>query len=329
MRVPGGAAGGLRVVRPGGNLWKASGCAVSPNPHYVRSSTERGNYSVSELWKLDACGQAELVRKRKVTAAELVQAAIARIEQLNPRVNAVVTPLFDRAHAQVSRGIPAGPFGGVPLLLKDFLCETAGDPYYEGSRFLRDLAWHSPADSDLASRFRQAGFVVLGRTNVPEFAASATTEPAAFGPTRNPWNPERSAGGSSGGSAAAVACAFEELNGNIAKAAELVPADRFAWRPVGTVRSVGQVVGHVTDAYLYYCGRAAGRPMQWSDAIAEGPIDKSALLAKLNDAAAQCGAAFEKGNVGLLVVNYGHANLHYGNLVTYLRLLGFVPPTSG
>jgi uncharacterized damage-inducible protein DinB len=123
--------------------------------------------------------------------------------------------------------------------------------------------------------------------------------------------------------------AFEELNGNIAKAAELVPADRFAWRPVGTVRSVGQVVGHVTDAYLYYCGRAAGRPMQWSDAIAEGPIDKSVLLAKLNDAAAQCSAAFEKGSVGLLVVNYGHANLHYGNLVTYLRLLGFVPPTSG
>ena len=101
--------------------------------------------------------------------------------------------------------IPEGPFAGVPLLLKDFLCETAGDPYYEGSRFLRDCGWHSPVDSVLASRFRQAGFIILGRTNVPEFAASATTEPAAFGPTRNPWNPQRSAGGSSGGSAAAVA----------------------------------------------------------------------------------------------------------------------------
>ena len=160
---------------------------------------------MSALWKLDACGQAELVRKREVTPVELVQAAIARIEQLNPRVNAVVTPLFDRAHVRVSRGIPAGPFGGVPLLLKDFLCETAGDPYYEGSRFLRDLGWRSPADSELASRFRQAGFAILGKTNLPEFAASATTEPAAFGPTCNPWNPERSAGGSSGGSAAAVA----------------------------------------------------------------------------------------------------------------------------
>ncbi|HSJ65395.1 MAG TPA: amidase [Gemmatimonadaceae bacterium] len=161
---------------------------------------------MSVLWKLDACAQAELVRKREVTPTELVQSAIARIEQLDPLLNAVITPLFDRALEYANRGIPAGPFGGVPLLLKDFLCETAGDPYFEGSRFLRDLGWRSPADSRLASRFRQAGFVILGKTNLPEFAASATTEPAAFGPTRNPWNPERSAGGSSGGSAAAVAC---------------------------------------------------------------------------------------------------------------------------
>lgn len=160
---------------------------------------------MSAPWRLDACGQAELVRKREVAPTELVQAAIARIEELNPRVNAVITPLFEQALAQARRSLPPGPFSGVPLLLKDFLCETAGDPYYEGSRFLRDLGWRSPADSYLAGRFRQAGFVILGKTNLPEFAASATTEPAAFGPTRNPWNPERSAGGSSGGSAAAVA----------------------------------------------------------------------------------------------------------------------------
>jgi amidase len=160
---------------------------------------------VSDLWRLDACGQAELVRNREVTPKELVEAAIARIEQLNPRINAVATPLFDRALAQATDRRPSGVFGGVPLLLKDFLCETAGDPYYEGSRFLRALGWRSPADSYLASRFRQAGFLILGKTNLPEFAASATTEPVAFGPTRNPWNSERSAGGSSGGSAAAVA----------------------------------------------------------------------------------------------------------------------------
>lgn len=123
--------------------------------------------------------------------------------------------------------------------------------------------------------------------------------------------------------------AFEELNGHIVKTAALVPADRFAWRPAGTVRTVGQIVGHVADAYLYYCGRAADRPVQWSDAIAEGGSDKPALIAKLNEGAVQCSAAFVGGNLGPLVVNYGHANLHYGNLVIYLRLLGLIPPTSG
>ena len=160
---------------------------------------------MTELWKLDACAQAELVRRREVSSVELVRAAIARIEALNPRLNAVITPLFDRAMVDAGGKLPDGPFTGVPLLLKDFLCETAGDPYYEGSRYLRRIRWRSPADSLLAARFRDAGFVMVGRTNVPEFAASATTEPAAFGPTRNPWNPEHSAGGSSGGSAAAVA----------------------------------------------------------------------------------------------------------------------------
>jgi amidase len=166
---------------------------------------------LSVFWRFDACELAELIRKRDVTPTELVEAAIARIEQLNPRVNAVVTPLFEGALAQASRAVPAGPFGGVPMLLKDFLCETAGDPYYEGSRYLRDLGWRSPVDSQLTTRFRQAGFIILGKTNVPEFAASATTEPAAFGPTRNPWNPDRSAGGSSGGSAAAVASGMVPL----------------------------------------------------------------------------------------------------------------------
>jgi amidase len=160
---------------------------------------------VSALWKLDACGQAELIRTGEISPVELIRAAIGRIEELNASINAVVTPLFDRALAQARGALPDGPFRGVPLLLKDFLCETAGDPYYEGSRFLRDLGWRSPADSYLATRFRQAGFVILGKTNLPEFAASATTEPVVFGPTRNPWHLDRSAGGSSGGSAAAVA----------------------------------------------------------------------------------------------------------------------------
>lgn len=210
---------------------------------------------MSVPWRLDACAQAELVRTGQVAPTDLVEAAIARIEQLNPRVNAVVTPLFDRARAQAARGIPAGPFGGVPLLVKDFLCETAGDPYYEGSRFLRDVGWRSPADAPLASRFRRAGFVILGRTNLPEFAASATTEPAAFGPARNPWNPERSAGGSSGGSAAAVAAGMVPVahandgTGSIripAAACGLVGLKPSRGRtPAGETGLLGNIVEHV------------------------------------------------------------------------------------
>ena len=224
-------------------------------PEPVGGFRGRGNLSVSPVWKLDACGQADLVRTRKVTPTELVRDAITRIEHLNPRVNAVVTPLFDRALARASRGIPSGVFGGVPLLLKDFLCQTAGDPYYEGSRFLRDLRWRSPADSNLTRRFRQAGFIILGKTNLPEFAASATTEPAAFGPTRNPWNPARSAGGSSGGSAAAVASGMVPVaHANDGTGSIRIPAASCGLvglkpsrgrTPVGEAGLLGNIVEHV------------------------------------------------------------------------------------
>lgn len=160
-----------------------------------------------EFVTLDATAQAELVRRGEVQPRELVEAAIARIERLNPQLNAVITPLFEKAHAQaVASPLPNGPFRGVPLLLKDFLCETAGDPYYEGMRFLRDLQWRSATDSYLAAKFRAAGFIVVGKTNLPELAGPLPiTEPEAFGPTRNPWDLTRTPGGSSGGSAAAVA----------------------------------------------------------------------------------------------------------------------------
>src|SRR5262249_54320984 len=136
---------------------------------------------------LDATAQAELVQRGEVHPIELVEAAIARIERLNPMLNAVITPLFDHGLTQaVSPSPPAGPFRGVPLLLKDFLCHTAGDPYYEGMRFLRDLGWREPADTYLAAKFRAAGLIFVGKTNLPELAMQATTDSAAFGPTRNP-----------------------------------------------------------------------------------------------------------------------------------------------
>src|SRR5581483_6548207 len=150
--------------------------------------------------------QAELVRSKKLHPKELVDAAIARIEALNPRLNAVIIPLFEKARAEVAEGrLAHGPFRGVPFLLKDLLCYSAGDPHHMGFRFLRETGFVAPHDSYLAAKFRDAGFVFLGKTNTPELGTLPTTEPDAYGPTRNPWDPERSTGGSSGGSAAAVA----------------------------------------------------------------------------------------------------------------------------
>lgn len=123
--------------------------------------------------------------------------------------------------------------------------------------------------------------------------------------------------------------AFEEVNGHIAKSAELVSEERYGYQPIGTVRTLGQLVGHIVDGYHYYCGRAAGRDVPWSDSTAQGALDKATLAARLRDAAAQCHTAYASGNVGPLIVNTFHANLHYGNLITYLRLLGLVPPSSG
>ena len=153
----------------------------------------------------DATGLAELVRRGDVSPAELTDAAIARIEALDPQLNAVIHPRFDRAREEASGVLPDGPFRGVPFLLKDILCASAGDPFHEGMRFLRDRGWRAAGDSYLAARFRAAGLVFVGRTNAPELGIVPTTEPVAYGPTRNPWDTARSPGGSSGGSAAAVA----------------------------------------------------------------------------------------------------------------------------
>ncbi|HVA41968.1 MAG TPA: amidase, partial [Acidimicrobiales bacterium] len=101
--------------------------------------------------------------------------------------------------------LPDGPFRGVPLVLKDLVCYSAGEPVHEGMRLLKEAGWVSPVDQELSRRFRAAGFVVVGRTNTPELGILPTTEPLAYGPTHNPWDLSRSTGGSSGGSAAAVA----------------------------------------------------------------------------------------------------------------------------
>ena len=161
---------------------------------------------MSDLAFLDATAQAALVRARKASPRELVDAAIARIEAVNPRLNAVITPLYEKARAAAeSHELPDGAFRGVPFLLKDLVCHSAGDPYHAGMRLLREARWVEPRDTHLAAKFRAAGFVFLGKTNTPELGPVPTTEPLAYGPTRNPWDTSRSPGGSSGGSAAAVA----------------------------------------------------------------------------------------------------------------------------
>lgn len=154
---------------------------------------------------LDAVGQADLVRRGDVSPAELVDAAIARIEALDPTLGALQHRRFDAARAEAAGQLPSGPFTGVPMLVKDALCEQAGEPAWAGMGVLARHEHRATTDSFLARRFADAGFVILGRTKLPELALRPTTEPAAFGPARNPWDTDRSTGGSSGGSAAAVA----------------------------------------------------------------------------------------------------------------------------
>lgn len=163
-----------------------------------------------ELATLDALGQAELVRRGEVSAVELVEAAIERIERLDPQLNAVILPAFDRARAEARelgarRPSPPQPFLGVPFLMKDLGGAEAGAPCYAGMRMLKEAGYRETRDSHLVTHLRAAGFVSLGRTNTPELGLLPTTEPQAFGPTRNPWSLDRSSGGSSGGSSAAVA----------------------------------------------------------------------------------------------------------------------------
>ena len=158
-----------------------------------------------DVTNLDATAQAELVRKGDVTAAELVDGAIERIERLNPKLNAVITPLFEKARALARAQLEPGPFRGVPCLLKDLVCASAGDPLHMGMNLFKSLGFVSPDETYLARKFREAGFINLGKTNTPEMSLAATTEPLSYGPSRNPWNTDHSTGGSSGGSAAAVA----------------------------------------------------------------------------------------------------------------------------
>ena len=157
----------------------------------------------SEYDQYDGLGLAELVRNKQISPVELVEEAIQRIEQHNPKLNAVIYKMFEQARLAAQSPLPEGLFQGVPFLVKDLISTIAGIPTGSGNRLLKDIP--AQLDSELIKRFKAAGVVILGKTNTPEFGITPYTEPESYGPTHNPWDLERTPGGSSGGSAAAVA----------------------------------------------------------------------------------------------------------------------------
>ena len=164
---------------------------------------------IAEYDKYDGIGLAGLVAKKKVKPIELTDAAIARAEALNPKLNAVVFADYERARETARSRLPKGPFTGVPFFLKDIFAFAKGMPTRQACRFMPPFP--SDHNSLLTARFRAAGLLMLGKTNVPEFGLVPTTESKLYGPCRNPWNLEYSTGGSSGGSAALVAAGVVPL----------------------------------------------------------------------------------------------------------------------
>jgi amidase len=156
-----------------------------------------------EYSQYDAMGLAELVRNGDVTAEELCEEAIQRIERVNPKLNAVVTQMYDIGRQASRQSMLDGPFAGVPFLIKDLMLVFAGVPLTSGCKAYKDNV--PDYDSEMVKRYKNGGLVILGKTNTPEFGLLGITEPELFGPCRNPWNTDHTPGGSSGGSASAVA----------------------------------------------------------------------------------------------------------------------------
>lgn len=217
---------------------------------------------------LDATAQAELVRRKEVKPIELMEAAIERIERLNPEINAVVTPMYDLARTAAAGALPDGPFAGVPFLLKDLLAEYAGVPLTEGSTF---LAGHYVPDNDseLVARYKRAGLIAVGKTNTPEFGILPTTEPRLFGPSRNPWDRSRTTGGSSGGSAAAVAAGLVPMaHGNDGGGSIRIPASCcgvFGLKPTRARNPLGPRFGDMFSGLV--CEHALTRSVRDSAAL--------------------------------------------------------------
>jgi amidase len=202
---------------------------------------------MDEFISFDATGLAALVRQKQVKAIELIDASIERIERLNPTLNAVVTPMYEQAREAATGRYSDGPFSGVPFLLKDLGAPCVGVVMTMGSAFMRKFV--PDHDNELVARLKRAGLIIVGKTNTPELGILPTTEPQLFGPSRNPWDINRTPGGSSGGSAAAVAAGFVPMaHGNDGGGSIRIPASccgLFGLKPTRARNPLGPDFGDI------------------------------------------------------------------------------------
>ena len=210
-----------------------------------------------EYRSLDGLALAQLVEQGEVSASELLELAIARAEEVNPQLNAIVYSLYEQARERSQQPV-SGPFAGVPFLLKDLYQELQGAPTAYGCKALKAQAKPAEFTAEITQRWLNAGVNPIGRTNTPEFGAKGITEPEAWGATRNPWNTEHVPGGSSGGSAAAVAAAIVPMAGaNDGGGSIRIPAGhcglfglkpgrgRTPWGPLFSEALQGAAINHV------------------------------------------------------------------------------------
>jgi len=170
---------------------------------FAEKRSAQGSGLAAEYANYDALGLAELIAKKQISPLELLSAVRERVEILNPKLNALCHLFFDKAETQIRAGLGNGPFRGVPFVLKDIGVYLQGTITTSGSRVWKNFV--APFNSTVVERYKRAGLVIFGKTTTPELGLTNTTESLLFGQTHNPWNPERTAGGSSGGAAAVVA----------------------------------------------------------------------------------------------------------------------------
>jgi len=214
-----------------------------------------------DLSEYDGIALGELIRRGEIKPSELLEITIERIERVNPKLNAVIHKMYDQAREMAINWSPKMEkekaahhlFAGVPFLLKDLIAEYKGSPFYEGSLAVKGYV--SKLDSELVKRLKAGGLIIVGKTNTPEFGLVPTTEPALYGPTANPWDSSLTPGGSSGGSAAAVAAGIVPMaHGNDAGGSIRIPASccgLFGLKPTRGRNPLGPLFGDMGGGLVH------------------------------------------------------------------------------